>query len=101
MRSAGSLYAWELEKGGEQLRIRMNGPLIFDNAKMVLEAALAGFGLAFVLEDQVAPYLASGALKQILADWTQPFPGYHLYYPSRRQPSAAFALFVDRLRLRN
>jgi DNA-binding transcriptional LysR family regulator len=65
---------------------------------MVLEAALAGFGLAPVMEDEAAPYLADGRLRQVLADWSQPFGGYYLYYPSRRQQSAAFALLVEQLR---
>jgi DNA-binding transcriptional LysR family regulator len=72
--------------------------LIFDSAAMLLDAALEGFGLAFVLEDEAAPHLASGALQQVMADWTQPFAGYYLYYPSRRQQTAAFALLLEELR---
>ena len=66
----------------------------------MLGAALTGFGLAYVMEDQAAPHLAAGRLVRVLADWCPPFSGYHLYYPSRRQPSAAFALLVDALRYR-
>jgi DNA-binding transcriptional LysR family regulator len=98
MRSAGGLYAWELEKDGREVRTRIEGPLIFDSSPMVLEAALEGFGLAFVMQDEAAPHLASGALRQVLPDWTQPFAGYYLYYPSRRQQSAAFALLLEELR---
>jgi DNA-binding transcriptional LysR family regulator len=98
MRSAGGLYAWELEKDGREVRTRIEGPLIFDSSPMVLEAALEGFGLAFVMQDEAAPHLASGALRQVLAGWTQPFAGYYLYYPSRRQQSAAFALLLEELR---
>jgi DNA-binding transcriptional LysR family regulator len=97
-RSSGGLYAWELEKDGHEVRSRMEGPLIFDSSAMVLEAALEGFGLAFVMQDEAAAHLASGALRQVMADWTQPFAGYYLYYPSRRQQSAAFALLLEELR---
>jgi DNA-binding transcriptional LysR family regulator len=98
MRSAGGLYAWELEKDGHEVRTRVEGPLIFDTPAMMLDAALEGFGLALLLEDVAAPHLASGALRQVLTDWTQPFAGYYLYYPSRRQQSAAFALLLEELR---
>jgi DNA-binding transcriptional LysR family regulator len=98
LRSAGDIYAWELEKDGHEIRTRIDGPLTFDSPRMVLEAALAGFGLAPVMEDEAAPYLADGRLRQVLADWSQPFGGYYLYYPSRRQQSAAFALLVEQLR---
>jgi DNA-binding transcriptional LysR family regulator len=98
MLSAGAIYAWELEKDGHEVRIKLDGSLVFDDPKMVLRAALDGFGLAFVNDDDAAPHLASGALRQVLADWTPPFAGYYLYYPSRRQQSAAFVLLVERLR---
>jgi DNA-binding transcriptional LysR family regulator len=100
MLSAGSLYAWELEQGGREIRVRVEGQLAFDNVNMVVRAAVAGFGLGFVMEDQVAAHLAAGRLVRVLDDWCQPFSGYHLYYPSRRQPSAAFALLVEALRFR-
>ena len=74
--------------------------MAFNNVPMILRAAAAGFGLACVLEDQTKPYVADGRLVRVLEDWCPPFPGYHLYYPSRRQPSAAFALLVDALRYR-
>ena len=96
----GGLYAWELEKGGREVKVRVEGQLAFDNPAMTLRAAMAGFGLACVLEDHVAAHVASGSLIRVLEDWCPPFAGYHLYYPSRRQPSAAFTLLVDALRYR-
>lgn len=96
----GGLYAWEFEKGGRQLNVRVEGQLIFNSTAQILTAALAGFGLGYVLENSAAPYIASGQLKRVLADWCPPFPGYHLYYASRRQPSSAFSLLVEALRFR-
>lgn len=96
----GSIYAWELEKGRRELRVRVEGQLVFNVTPLVLKAALAGFGLACVFEDQVQAHLADGRLVRVLADWCPPFPGYHLYYPSRRQPTPAFALLVEALRYR-
>jgi DNA-binding transcriptional LysR family regulator len=94
----GGLYAWEFEKGGRELRVRVEGQLIFNSIFQVLNAALAGFGLAYVPEDLARPYLAKGRLKRVLEDWCPAWAGYHLYYPSRRQPSPAFTLLVDALR---
>jgi DNA-binding transcriptional LysR family regulator len=96
----GGLYAWEFEKGGRELKVRVEGQLVFNGTFQMLNAALAGFGLAYVPEDLVQPHLAKGRLKRVLEDWCPPYAGYHLYYPSRRQPSAAFALLVDALRYR-
>jgi DNA-binding transcriptional LysR family regulator len=98
--TAGGLYAWELGKGERELRVRVEGQLVFNNVPMILRAAVAGFGLACVLEDQAEAHVADGSLVRVLADWCPLFAGYHLYYPSRRQPSAAFALLVDALRYR-
>ena len=98
--TAGGLYAWELEKDGRELRVRVDGQLVFNNPRMIVRAAMEGLGLACVLEDVVADELASGCLVRVLTDWCPPFAGYHLYYPSRRQPSAAFALVVEALRYR-
>lgn len=95
-----SLYAWEFEKGRRQLRVRVEGQLAFNDVPMIVKAAAAGFGLAFVMEDQAKPLLNSGRLVEVLADWSPPFAGYHLYYPSRRQPTAAFSRLVDALRYR-
>jgi len=96
----GSLYAWEFEKGGREFRVRVEGQLAFNGSVQMLNAALAGFGLAYVPEELAQPHIAKGRLKRVLADWCLPYSGYHLYYPSRRQPSAAFALLVDALRYR-
>jgi DNA-binding transcriptional LysR family regulator len=96
--SSGGLYAWELEKRGREVRVRVEGQLAFDNINMVVHAALGGFGLGFVMEDHVEKHLAQGRLVRVLEDWCPRFAGYHLYYPSRRQPSAAFSLLVEALR---
>jgi DNA-binding transcriptional LysR family regulator len=96
----GGLYAWEFEKGGRELKVRVDGQLVFNRTGQMLNAALAGFGLAYVPEDLAQPHVSKGRLKEVLTDWCPPFSGYHLYYPSRRQPSAAFALLVDALRHR-
>jgi DNA-binding transcriptional LysR family regulator len=96
----GGLYAWEFEKGAQELKVRVEGQLVFNGTFQMLNAALAGFGLAYVPEDLVQTHLAKGRLKRVLEDWCPPYAGYHLYYPSRRQSSAAFALLVDALRHR-
>ena len=96
----GSLYAWEFENGEHELNVRVEGQLVFNNLALRLNAAVAGLGLAYLPEDQVQTHLAEGRLIQVLADWCPPFPGYHLYYPNRRQPTPAFALLVDALRYR-
>jgi DNA-binding transcriptional LysR family regulator len=97
----GGLYAWEFEKGGQELKVRVEGQLVFNRLAQILIASLAGLGLAYVPEDLAEPYIAKGRLKRVLEDWCAPFPGYHLYYPSRRQSSPAFALLVDALRYRD
>jgi DNA-binding transcriptional LysR family regulator len=94
----GGLYAWEFEKEGRALNVRVEGPLTFNSSRMCRRAALDGFGLAFLPEDEVAADIAEGRLVRVLDDWTPPFPGYHLYYPSRRQHSPAFALLLEALR---
>src|SRR5437588_5102643 len=96
----GGLYAWEFEKGGRELKVRVEGQLIFNTTAQMLNAALAGLGLAYVPEGMAQPYLARRRLKRVLEDWCLPYPGYHLWYPSRRQSSAAFPLLVDALRYR-
>jgi DNA-binding transcriptional LysR family regulator len=96
----GGLYAWEFQKGNRELKVRVEGQLVFNGTGPMLDAALAGFGLAYVPEDTVHEHLADGRLIRVLADWCPPYPGYHLYYPSRRQPTPAFALLVDALRYR-
>jgi len=97
----GGLYAWEFEKGGRELKVRVDGQLIFNSTGPMLNAAVAGCGIAYVPEDLIKPHVAAGRLRRVLEDWCQPLPGYHLYYPSRRHSSPAFALLVDALRLRN
>ena len=96
----GGLYAWEFEKSRRKLNVHVEGQLIFNRPAQMLNAALAGLGLAYLLKDVVQPYLDAGRLKCVLEDWCPPFSGYHLYYPSRRQPSPAFAVLVDALRYR-
>jgi DNA-binding transcriptional LysR family regulator len=96
----GGLYAWEFQKGRRELKVRVDGQLVFNNIALRLNAALAGFGLAYLPEDEVQSHLADGRLVRVLPDWCPPFPGYHLYYPSRRQSTPAFALLVDTLRYR-
>lgn len=96
----GGLYAWEFEKDGRQLNVRVEGQLTFNTARLVLEAAMAGMGLAFLPEDHVMAALGEGRLTRVLEDWCPAFSGYHLYYPSRRQPSPAFALVLEALRWR-
>ncbi|MGO7181840.1 LysR family transcriptional regulator [Rhizobium brockwellii] len=98
--TGGGLYAWEFERDGEELVVRMNGPLIINDSLMLEAAALDGLGLAYTFESQVSQYIADGRLIRVLDDWCQPFPGYHLYYPSRRQHTAAFALLVEALRFK-
>jgi DNA-binding transcriptional LysR family regulator len=89
-----------MEKDGRELRVRVEGQLAFNEVEMIVRAARSGFGLGFVMEDRVQKDLAEGRLVSVLEDWCPPFAGYHLYYPSRRQPSAAFAVLVDALRYR-
>ena len=97
--SAGTLYKWEFERGAEKMDIAVEGPLVFDAGGMVVDAALAGVGIGYVLEDRALDAFKSGALVRILADWCPPFPGFYLYYPGRRQLSPALAAFIDALRV--
>jgi DNA-binding transcriptional LysR family regulator len=94
----GGLLPWDFNKDGRVLNVRVEGQLILNGFPQILQAALAGVGLAFMLEDTVQAHLQNGSLVRVLDDWCSVFPGYHLYYPSRRQPSSAFALVVDALR---
>jgi DNA-binding transcriptional LysR family regulator len=96
----GGVYVWEFEKGGRNLRVRVEGQMTCNTTAQMLNAALAGVGLAYVPEGMAQPHVAKGRLKCVLEDWCPPFSGYHLYYPSRRQSSAAFTLVVDALRYR-
>ena len=94
----GSLYAWEFEKNGRAVNVRVEGQLVFNSAGLLLEGALKGFGLGYLTEGHVQPGISQGRLVGVLSDWCPSFPGYHLYYPSRRQPSPAFSLLVEALR---
>ena len=96
----GGLYAWEFEKAGRELKVRVEGQLVCNTTAQMLNAALTGLGLAYVPEGLAQPHLAKGRLRRVLDDWCAPYSGYHLYYPSRRQSSAAFALVVEALRYR-
>ena len=96
----GGFYAWELARGGRELRVRVDGQLTYNTTAQELNAALAGLGLAYVPESMAQPHLAQGRLVRVLEDWCPPFAGYHLYYPSRRQHTPAFALLIDALRWR-
>jgi DNA-binding transcriptional LysR family regulator len=94
----GGMYAWEFERGNRALKVRVDGQLVFNGTHQIFNAALAGFGLAYVPEDMAQPHLATGHLIRVLEDWCQPYSGYHLYYSSRRHVSPAFSLLVDALR---
>jgi DNA-binding transcriptional LysR family regulator len=100
MASAGTLYKWEFERGAEKVDVAVEGPLVFDDGDMVVDAVLAGVGLGFVMEDRASSFINSGALTQVLADWCAPFPGFHLYYPGRGQLSPALAAFIEAIRFR-
>jgi DNA-binding transcriptional LysR family regulator len=94
----GGLYAWEFEKDGRELRVHVDGQLAFNATTPMLDAALAGFGLAYVPEDVAQPHIAGGRLVRVLGDWCPPYSGYHLYYPSRRQHTPAFVLLLHALK---
>ena len=96
----GGLWAWDFERGGRELKVRVDGQLTFNSIFQVRDAALEGYGLAYIPEDLARPYLSKGQLTWVLQEWSPPWPGYHLYYPSRRQPTPAFALLVEALRYR-
>jgi DNA-binding transcriptional LysR family regulator len=96
--SAGP-YRWEFEKDDEALAVDVSGPLIVDDADLMIRAALDGLGLTFSFEEYVAPQISSGALVRVLEDWCPPFAGYFLYYPSRRQQPAALSALIETLRL--
>ena len=96
----GGLLPWDFKKGKHELKVRVEGTMILNGFHQIINATLAGVGLAFALEEVVQPHIAEGRLIRVLEDWCNPFPGYHLYYPSRRQPSMAFELIVDAFRYR-
>lgn len=96
--TAGSLYVWEFENHGRELKVKVEGQLVLNDVDLAVEAAVAGRGIAFMLEDHVAPRIADGSLVRVLDDWCEPFDGHYIYYPSRRQPSPAFSLLLEALR---
>jgi DNA-binding transcriptional LysR family regulator len=96
--TVGGLYHWEFEKDGKPLRVRVEGQVTFNLQAERIDAALSGFGIACIPEDRVQDYIKSGELIQVLQDWCPSFPGYYLYYPSRKQHPPAFALMIDALR---
>lgn len=98
--TAGGLYAWEFAKNGPELRVRVDGQLTFNNSAAMVDAALSGYGIAYIPENLAEPHIVLGGLVQVLADWSPEFDGYYLYYPSARQNSPAFKVIVDALRHR-
>lgn len=100
MIKSGGIYVWDFDQDGGDLNVRVNGQLTFNTSRHIVEAALAGFGIAFLPEDEFGDHIAEGRLIRVLEPWCLPFPGYYLYYPSRKQPSPAFSLVVDALRMR-
>ncbi|OCI98393.1 LysR family transcriptional regulator [Rhizobium sp. AC27/96] len=96
----GGLYAWEFEKDGKPLNVRVEGQFVCNDVPMIIDAALDGLGLACLPDDYLLPLIREGKLVAVLEDWSPPFPGYHLYYPSRRLASPAFSLLIDALRYR-
>ncbi|MCW2370057.1 DNA-binding transcriptional LysR family regulator [Sphingobium sp. B11D3D] len=98
--TSGGLYVWGFNQDGHELKVRTEGPLVFNTTELTLDAALEGFGLGYLPEDQVRDHANDGRLVRVLTDWTPSLPGYHLYYASRRHPAPAFTLLVDALRYR-
>ncbi|RBL85399.1 LysR family transcriptional regulator [Streptomyces cavourensis] len=99
MQTAGGLYTWDFERRGQTVNVRVDGQLIFNTSPGMVDAAVAGLGIASLPEEEFAPHLENGQLVRVLEDWCPPFPGYYLYYPSRRQPSPAFSRVLNALRL--
>jgi len=99
MPTSGGLYVWDFERRGRQMNVRVDGPLIFNTSPPQVDAALAGLGITLLPEDELMPHIEAGRLVRVLQDWCPKFAGYHLYYPSRRQPSPAFKLVVKALRV--
>jgi DNA-binding transcriptional LysR family regulator len=98
MPTSGGLYVWDFERRGRKVNVRVDGSLIFNTAAPQVDAALAGLGITLLPEDEIMEYIEAGHLVRVLEDWCPKFAGYHLYYPSRRQPSPAFSLVVKALR---
>ncbi|MBL0868403.1 LysR family transcriptional regulator [Pectobacterium carotovorum] len=98
MVTSGGLYVWDFDQDGGDLNVRVDGQLTFNTSEHIVETALAGFGIAFLPEEEFSPHIEEGRLIRVLEPWYAPFSGYYLYYPSRKQPSPAFSLVVDALR---
>ncbi|MEC4239784.1 LysR family transcriptional regulator [Pseudomonas sp. DSV-1] len=98
MQTSGGLYVWDFEQQDNQVNVRVDGQLIFNTSSHIVDATLAGLGIAYLPEEEFEPHLREGRLMRVLEDWCPPFPGYYLYYPSRRQPSPAFTLVANALR---
>lgn len=98
MQSGGGLYAWDFQRKDRHVNVRVDGQLIFNTSPNIVDAALAGLGIAWLPEEEFAPHIEEGRLLRVLENWCPLFPGYYLYYPNRRQPSPAFSLAVDALR---
>jgi len=98
--TAGGLYPWEFEQAGRALQVRVDGPLVFNDSDLILDAVLAGQGIAQLFEDQITDHVAAGRLTRVLAMWRWTAPGYYLYYTSRRQTPPAQAALVEALRFR-
>jgi DNA-binding transcriptional LysR family regulator len=99
LQTTGGLYAWEFERDGRCVNVQVDGPFVLNDSRLLVDAALHGAGLAMVMEDMAAPFIAEGRLVRVLDDWSPPFSGYHLYYPNRRHPSPAFAALLEELRV--
>lgn len=97
---SGGIYVWEFDHEGGELNVRVNGQVTFNTSEHVVDAALAGLGIAFLPEEEFGSHIREGRLVRVLESWCHPFPGYYLYYPSRKQPSPAFSLVVDALRIK-
>ncbi|EKN4803028.1 LysR family transcriptional regulator [Yersinia enterocolitica] len=96
---SGGLYVWDFDQDGGELNVRVSGQLIFNTSEHIVDAALAGLGIAFLPEEEFGTHIEKGRLVRVLEQWCRPFPGYYLYYPSRKQPSPAFSLVVEALRV--
>ncbi|MAK92811.1 MAG: LysR family transcriptional regulator [Oleibacter sp.] len=99
--SFGGLYTWEFEKDGREINVKVPGQLVFNTSSLILKAALQGNGIGYLPADMLGPHIANGSLMQVLDEWCPYFPGYHLYYPNRRDPSPAFRKVVEALRLKS
>nr|WP_242532177.1 LysR substrate-binding domain-containing protein [Salipiger thiooxidans] len=97
----GGLYAWEFEKDGQELEVKVSGSTIFNSSNAMINAAIDGYGIAYVPDDMALEAVRGGKLELLLEDWTPPFPGYYLYYPSKTHMSAAMRVVVEALRFRS